>query len=306
MIKKRWQKWIGRRFQLTEQRTLKQNDVFVFFNREGYLFLVLLIITFIAGVNYANNLILALCFLLTGILVLSFYLAFRQLYGLTIDLEVEQLGQVAQPLTLKFQFRPAKNQIHLHLRCQFQNTAKKITVLKSPMVVQFTDTPLKRGLHRLERFHFFSVYPFGIIKAWSYVFPQREIWIAPAPLEVDLQHYGLRQQNEREQVGNEDFSHLREFQAGDALNRIAWQQYAKGRGLLVKTFEQHQHQQLDFNYTQMTLSLHEEKLSQLMYLVQQAYDQHMAFSLQLPSAQLPLGIGEQHFHQAKLMLAQEP
>ena len=56
----------------------------------------------------------------------------------------------------------------------------------------------------------------------------------------------------------------------------------------------------------MTLSLHEEKLGQLMYLVQQAYDQHMAFSLQLPSVQLPLGMGEQHYHQAKLMLAQEP
>lgn len=306
MLKKQWQNWLSRRFQFKDSKTLAQRDVLVFFNREGYLYLVLIIITFIAGINYGNNLVLALCFLLASILVLSFYLAFKQLYGLTLSLEVDELGQVGHQLIMKYHFIPASKQIHLHLRCQFLDQSKKITVLKSPLVVQFSELPSRRGLYSVPRLYFYSVYPFGIIKAWSLVYPQQKIWIAPQPIEVDLSRFGLRQHHDRQQQGTEDFSHLREFVQGDALNRVAWQQYAKGRGLLVKEFEEFEHQQLNFNYVEMPMSLHEEKLSQLMYLIQQAHDQHSAFSLKLPTQELALGLGEQHFQQAKLMLAQEP
>ncbi|TXJ09513.1 MAG: DUF58 domain-containing protein [Acinetobacter sp.] len=305
MVKKYWQNWLNRRFQLLDKKTLAQRDVLVFFSREGYLFLVLIIITFIAGVNYGNNLVLALCFLFSSLVVLSFYLAFRQLYGLTLSNEVASLGQVGQPLEIKFQFRPQAHQLHLHLRCEYEQQAKKMTVLKSPLLVQFIHLPVKRGRYPLSRLYFYSVYPFGIIRAWSLAYSQAEVWIAPQPLEVNLQHFGFAP-NQEQQQGTEDFSHLREFQSGDALNRIAWQQYAKGRGLLVKQFEQYQKNQLHFNYKEMTASLHEEKLSQLMYLVEQADVQQSGFSLQLPSQALAFGQGEQHVQHAKRMLAQEP
>ncbi|GAA5006801.1 DUF58 domain-containing protein [Acinetobacter puyangensis] len=306
LLKKYWQNWLSRRFQLKGSKTLAQRDVLVFFNREGYLYLVLLLITFIAGINYGNNLVLALCFLLSSILLLSFYLAFRQLYGLNITYEVAELGQAGQPFTIKFKFVPQKNQIHLHLRCEYLQQAKKITILKSPLVVQFDHIVSKRGLYQLTPLYFYSVYPFGIIRAWSFVYPQKQVWIAPRPIEVDLTQFGFKSFLQQQQQGTEDFSHLREFQSGDALNRIAWQQYAKGRGLLVKQFEEVPHHALNFYYDQMPSSLHEEKLGQLMYLVEQAYLQQTGFNLTLPSQSLPFGMGEQHYDQARLMLAQEP
>lgn len=306
MIRKYAQTWLTRRFAIEESKQLAQRDVLVFFNREGYLYLVLLIITFIAGVNYGNNLVLGLCFLFVSLLVLSFYLAFKQLYGLNINYEVEDLGQVEQPLLIKFNLMPKKGQIHLHLRTEFLAQAKKITVLNSPLVIEYADFPQKRGLYHLPRLYFYSVYPFGIIRAWSYLYPKKQIWVAPKPLEFDLMLYGYNQNQQEHQQGIEDFSHLRDFQQGDQLNRVAWQQLAKGRGLLVKQFEEHEQKQQHFDYASMPASLHEDKLSQLMYLIETASALQKGFSLSLPSAQLPYGQGDQHFYSAKRLLAEEP
>lgn len=306
MIGQYFQKWLKRRFAIDESKQFAQRDVLVFFNPEGYLYLVLVFITFIAGINYGNNLVLALCFLLSALLVLSFYLAFKQLYGLQIHYEMKELGQVGEPLCLKFNMTPKKGQIHFHLRMELLHQAKKITVLNSPLVVDFFDTPAKRGRYQAPQLKIFSVYPFGIVRAWSYLYPKKDIWIAPKPLEFDLTRYGYQQNQNNQQHGIEDFSHLREFQTGDQLNRVAWQQLAKGRGLLVKQFEEHEKKQQNFDYALMPANSHEDKLSQLMYLVEQATQHQAGFALILPSQQLSFGQGEQHVYQAKLLLAQEP
>ena len=303
-----WQNWLLRRFALpvNQSKTLKQRDVLVFFNREGYLYGVLLIITFIAGINYANNLILGFCFLLTGILILSFYLAFWQLYGLTVAVHTKSIGQVGKVLTLKLDCIPKNSQIHLHLRAEFEHSSKKINILQSPLTLEFKSMPTQRGLMQLSRVKLMSVYPLGIIRAWSFIYPMLEIWVAPQPLEVDVTRYGFEALTGQSLNGIDDFSHLREFQSGDAQHRIAWQHYAKGRGLLVKQFEHTQNEQLFFDYKQMPARNHEDKLSQLMYLIEQAQARNLGFGLSLPTQLLPYQQGQHHFQAAQLCLAREP
>jgi len=100
----RIQQWIAKRFQVNGTKTLLQKDVLVFIYKQGFLYLVLILITFIAGINYANNLILGFCFLISAILCISFYLTFKQLHVLQIDLIAAEVGQVDQPLILKLHF----------------------------------------------------------------------------------------------------------------------------------------------------------------------------------------------------------
>ncbi len=237
IIKSYWQRCLVQRFRLVNNKRLTHRDILIFVHREGYLYIILILITFIAGINYANNLILALCFLLISILVLSFYLAFKQLYGLKLQINAQELGQINQPLKLNYQVSPLKNYVHLHLRFEFEQQYKKISILKITEIISFTVLPKARGRYQIERLYFYSVYPFALVKAWSLAYPNTEIWIAPEAIMVNLQHYGFRSSQLRTS-GIEDFSHLREFQSGDGLNRVAWQQYAKGKGLLVKQFEQ--------------------------------------------------------------------
>ena len=65
-----------------------------FYIPAGFLYLVLILITFIAGINYANNLILGFCFLMSAILCISFYLSFKQLHAITLDVIVDEVGKV--------------------------------------------------------------------------------------------------------------------------------------------------------------------------------------------------------------------
>ena len=53
-------RWFAARAPKNDSATLNLRNVYIFFSREGMLFAVLLVITFIAGINYGNNLVLGL------------------------------------------------------------------------------------------------------------------------------------------------------------------------------------------------------------------------------------------------------
>ena len=74
----RIQQWIAKRFQVNGTKTLLQKDVLVFIYKQGFLYLILILITFIAGINYANNLILGFCFLISAILWINFWWCFKK------------------------------------------------------------------------------------------------------------------------------------------------------------------------------------------------------------------------------------
>ena len=103
-MQKHIQGWLAKRFRIDGQRTLKQRDILVFMYQQGYLYLVLILITFIAGVNYANNLILGFCFLISAVLCISFYLAFKQLHQLKIEVIVPEVGRVGQAMQIEIIF----------------------------------------------------------------------------------------------------------------------------------------------------------------------------------------------------------
>ena len=107
-MSKPWQKWLAARFQFEKVKQLSQKDVLIFIYQQGYLYLVLILITFIAGVNYANNLILGFCFLISAILCISFYLTFKQLHDLSIEVSVAEIGQVGKSVELQLHFQQAK------------------------------------------------------------------------------------------------------------------------------------------------------------------------------------------------------
>src|SRR5690606_35511534 len=100
-----WQQWIERRFKIDQHKQLTQKDVLIFIYQQGYLYLVLIFITFIAGVNYANNLILGFCFLISAVLCISFYITFKQLHALQIQINVVDTPQAGELLSVDIYFK---------------------------------------------------------------------------------------------------------------------------------------------------------------------------------------------------------
>lgn len=295
-----WQNWLKKRFQFRHRKQLSQKDVLVFMYQQGYLYLVLILITFIAGINYANNLILGFCFLISAILCISFYLTFKQLHGLKIEAMAQEVGQVGENVQLQLFFQQDTPQLR-YLWIQVEQQLHKVAMseLKHSYTLSFYASA--RGKLSYPTIQLYSVYPFGLVRAWTYLYLQEFAWIAPKA----IQHTPENKHNRHnEEPDLDEFRELRNYQLGDSLQAVSWKQAARGQGLYVKVFEQYQNQQLEIDYTQMPGTSHEEKLSLMMGLVEQCEQQQCAYALYLPQAELAAAYGEQQLQQAKQLLAQ--
>lgn len=321
MLKQYFNQWASRRFQIEATKNLKQRDILIFIYQQGYLYLVLILITFIAGINYANNLILGFCFLISSILCLSFYLTFKQLHQLEVTIVMPEVGRVDEALKVQVHFRQSRvtprfiylQDAEINSSSQIQNNAQSETkpllhqdhaiALVSPLQhIELEFIPLKRGQWRLPNFRLFSTYPFGLVRAWTYFYCQQQVWVAPKPQRAEFEYDAAQSLG---QPDHDEFRELRAYKFGDSLQKVSWKQAARGQGLYVKEFEdQKDMQTLHIDYQQMPSTEHEQKLSLMMGLVYECEMKHIPYRLSLDQCVLEAGVGEKQYVAAQLILAQ--
>lgn len=301
MFKNKFQKWLNQRFHFDRTKQLKQSDILVFLHKQGYLYLVLIVITFIAGINYANNLILGFCFLIGSILCISFYLTFKQLHQLQIEIIVPELGQVDQQLIIQMYLKQNEVRsrfIYIHVdkqihRIHLKNKEQQFNLQFYPMI---------RGQFEIPKIQLYSMYPFGLVKAWSYFYLKKIIWIAPQAAYFQNE---FQISSHSDLPNMDEFHELRSYQLGDSLQTISWKQMARGQGMYVKQFENHAELNIiQIDYAKMPSVNHEEKLSLMMGLVEQCEQQQVTYSLNINQKVLKQGLGMQQCDAAKRMLAQ--
>ena len=296
-----WQQWIERRFKIDQHKQLTQKDVLIFIYQQGYLYLVLIFITFIAGVNYANNLILGFCFLISAVFCISFYITFKQLHALQIQINVVDTPQVGELLSVDIYFKQDVEQAR-YLWIKTENQLHKLLFNTQQHGFQLNFITSQRGVFQIPPIQIYSVYPFGLVRAWTYLYVQQPAWVAPQASWHSVEN---KQQQQNFEPDLDEFRELRSFQTGDSLHAVSWKQAARGQGLYVKVFEQYEDlKKLEIHYHHMPTQSHEEKLSLMMGLVEQAEQNHDQYALYLPNAELASGTGALHFSEAKRLLAQ--
>ncbi|WP_180172465.1 DUF58 domain-containing protein [Acinetobacter sp. YH12023] len=296
-----WQQWVERRFKIDQHKQLTQKDVLIFIYQQGYLYLVLIFITFITGVNYANNLILGFCFLISAVLCISFYITFKQLHALQIQINVVDTPQVGELLLVDIYFKQDVEQAR-YLWIKTENQLHKLLFNTQQHGFQLNFITSQRGVFQIPPIQIYSVYPFGLVRAWTYLYVQQPAWVAPQASWHSVEN---KQQQQNFEPDLDEFRELRSFQTGDSLHAVSWKQAARGQGLYVKVFEQYEDlKKLEIHYHHMPAPSHEEKLSLMMGLVEQAEKNHDQYALYLPNAELASGTGALHFSEAKRLLAQ--
>ena len=296
-----FKKWFAQRFEITRIKHLHQREILIFFYKHGFLYLILILITFIAGINYANNLILGFCFLISAVLCISFYLTFKQLHQLQIEVYCPEIGQLGHHVVIKILIKQ-QDQLSRYLQIKAQNQLYQILVDQKQQQVELVLEASKRGKFELPRIEIFSTYPFGLVRAWTYLYIQQEIWIAPKSFDLVLEQQYLSRISHDE---IEEFRELRAFQEGDSFQAVSWKQMARGQGLFIKVFENQLNQHLlEIDYAQIPCSDHEQKLSWMMALIELCEQQQRPFILYLPKQKLESGLNEIHSVLARKLLAQ--
>lgn len=333
-------RWIAKRAPKSDRVTLNLRNVYIFFSKEGSLFAVLLIITFVAGINYANNLVLGLCFYLASVWFISFHITFTHISGLKIDLVEVSYAQAGDPVWVTIKLRNDGRQPRRQLVIQFadsdfsetnfeknsdaagdhrqthklQNDPVVLPMLNSETQLRLPVATYHRGKLALPKLMIKTTYPLGIMRAWSVVYFAKTTWVTPKPLAFDWEEKrALRQQEDaisggQSVSGQDDFDQLSSYVEGESLSRVSWSHLARGQGMLTKHFADPVGFDYRLDYDDMPAANHEQKLSQLAFGVNEMQRLGVPFQMILPkdNASSDLGQGADFIQSCLLRLAKAP
>ncbi|MCU5787925.1 DUF58 domain-containing protein [Alloalcanivorax marinus] len=299
MVRDAWQRWLDRRLPRARQVRLDQRRIFILPTGYGYLYLLVAVLLFFGGINYENNLILGLCFLMIGLFVVAILHTYRNLSGLILRAGGGRSGFVGGQGSLEVVLI-ARRRGHRALWLRWlDQPAQEASVEGGEELGVWLNLPLsRRGVLRPPRLRVESRYPLGLLCAWSLVALDQVCLAWPRPQESrDCPARGgdrERRAAPTGQNGSEEFRGLRGYVPGDALTQVDWKGFARGRGLNVKLFEEPASGRLWLRYDLLEGLPLEQRLSILCYWVVRLSDENRPFALTLPGATLaPARGGEQ-------------
>ena len=321
-------RWFASRAPKNDRATLNLRNVYIFFSREGMLFGVLLVITFIAGINYGNNLVLGLCFYLVSVWLISFHVTFAHISGLQVRLLEVTMTEAGTPAWVTLQLNSESRQPRRQLWFEFEpsvdqtdETNKKeqrsvlVTKLQGEQIIRLPVQTRHRGLLELPRLTIKTVYPLGIMRAWSYVYFARKSWVYPKPEAFDWQaQYSAASLEDlpvggQYKQGQDDFERLDSYIEGESLARVSWGHVARGQGMFTKHFADPVGHEQTLDYADMPGAHHEQKLAQLAHGALMLGQLSVPFEMRLPNettTNAEMGEGDAFVQACLLRLAKAP
>ena len=295
-----YQNWLNKRLPPSCSIKLTQKRIFIIPNKIGLLYLALIGLIFVTGVNYQNNLIFSLSVLLVSIFITAIVSTYQNLSGLIITAGHANsvfVGKTTElNLTLKHSARKKKQGLWMGFDRQH---AKSMVVGAGLASLSINYKPTQRGYLSVPRVTLFSRFPLGILTCWTWLRLKFDGVAYPRPVFVPFQYVGDTQAGDEATdsivtTGIDDFHGFKNYQAGDSLKHVAWRQFAKNGVLLTKEFEQSQAQGHWLDWSALPGMGMEDRLQILCGWVVRSYEDDREFGLSLPNQKIPLARGDIH------------
>ncbi|MCF6442823.1 DUF58 domain-containing protein [Pseudoalteromonas luteoviolacea] len=283
--------------------TFTHNNIYVMPSFLGLCFLGFALLNFIIGINYQNNLILGVAYLMLMLQISSLFYGYFNLHGAKLELLDITSNFFGNHNECKFKVYSSKPVYSLSVLSAdwdgYGFEQENLADSSSAHLVRLNQK--KRGKYSGGKFKIHSNYPFGLVNVWSYLLTDKSFFTYPAPhkCELSLHESVNMSDNDTELLANksdslDEFSGLKPYQKGMSRNRISWRHFAKNQELLVKDYVGDSHGVslvLDFNLMEGTK---ESRLSQLCFQVLEADRLGYEFALNLPNGYTPPSDTEAH------------
>jgi uncharacterized protein (DUF58 family) len=285
------------------QRTLKPNKM-------GIGFIILVIAMLLAAINYGNNIIFFISFLLISLMGNSAWQTRRQLNSCSLSVFAIAPRHANESGVWQIQLSSQLPNPAITIKALGADSVVCALPAATTMRVDLPLAPLPRGNYPAPIILLSTQYPIGLWTAerafhWA---GQRQ-WIYPAPQgNAPFPRADLVGKKPATPVaanqGDEQFDHLRAYTAGDALNRIAFKQFAKTGQLVTQHWQSDltASDEIQINFNQMAGSI-EANISQITQWVLQLSTLHIAFTLNLPGHAILRGHDARHRQQCLEALA---
>ncbi|MBB5206807.1 DUF58 domain-containing protein [Chiayiivirga flava] len=288
---------------------LTRRRIYVLPTGYGIFFGLLMGAMTIGALNYNNNPALILCFLLLSAVhtsLLRGYLGLRGLRLEAVGAEPVHAGGT-QELRLLFDAAQARRRLGLVLeqggvRVAFAVEPGQRTEVRLPRPAP------RRGLQPVGRIKLATRHPLGLFVVWSWLHPDVETLVYPAPEAAapPLPGSGERGQPRRRRGMDEEPHSLRDYRLGDPLRLIAWKRSARAQRTMVREYETPAGADVVLDWHQLAGIDSETRLRRLARWILDA-DRHATRStLVLPGARIGPGSGPAHTHACLRALALMP
>jgi uncharacterized protein (DUF58 family) len=304
-LQQKFRSWAFRRTSETSTVTLTQRRIFIIPTKQGFTLGFVLLLMLLGDINYNLSLGYVLTFLLTMMGVMSMLHAFRNLAHLEIRAGRAEPAFSGETARFIFHFNNL-SQLPRYQLCLFR-TGESFWAGGQPVIrfdvparqdaeVSFPLPAAHRGWLPVGRLTLYTEFPLGLFYCWSYLHFDARCLVYPKPLSDAPLPAGSSPDGagKRSVPGDEDFSGLRKYVAGDALPRIAWKAYAHERGLQVKQFSTPLGEELWLDYADTPDRDEEAKLARMTRWVLDAEAQGLRYGLRLPDGELPADNGIAH------------
>lgn len=258
---------------------------------------LVLLALFIGGLNYANNLVLGLCFLLGSLLIVSIHHTYANFSGLTITAVKADPAFAGEKASFYLRLNSSGKKRYESLRFVWADAEQMVDVVAGEVEVVFALKTDRRGYFQPPRIKVETEFPLGIFRAWTWLDLDVLGIVYPKPIESHETPNGVGAENEgkvQKVIGQEDFDGFKTYTAGDALAHVSWTHLARGQGMLTKQYSAEM-AGTDFLDWSFFVGVDKEtRLSRLAYWVNKLAREDRIYGLRIPGLEIPLAAGQQH------------
>lgn len=273
-------------------------------------FLVALLATMAVGaLNYNNNPALLLCMMLVGAVLASLLWTQLQLSGLEVHAVHGEPVAAGRTMTLRLHASAPPGRLRHGLLVDIADAATTLSLDEGRGEATLALATRDRGWHPLPRLRIATSRPFGLARAWSWVWPQPPVLVYPTPESAapPLPLGGGETAQALLHATGDDLHHLREWRQGDSRRAIAWKPSARRDALIVRELERPQGADITLDWQQTAGIAYEARIGRLARWIDDAERAGVRYALQLPGHP-PMGpdLGPPHRHACLRALALLP
>jgi uncharacterized protein (DUF58 family) len=276
----------------------------------------------LAAVNFSNNLVYAILYLIGSLSFISLFHTWKNLAALRVEHVRIQPAFAGEEVRLEIHLRNSgKHPIYGIFFARLGDEAG-VSRWSTPLQkagggatrlagsdscsVEVAFSSNRRGLYRFESLVVKSSYPFGLFWASFRVPAGMEYFVYPQA-KGNSAWPAMRGSGDQGSPSTlrpgDDFHGVRAYLPGESLRHVDWKAFARGRPLAIKQFTGGAGPELWLDAADMQKMPLEARLSQLALWVVSAEKAEVPYALKLGRILLPLGLGAAHSRRALEALA---
>lgn len=291
--------------------TIGRRQLYILPTRIGWYFALILLALFGIAVKFDNQSAFMMLFILVALGLVAMVYTHNNVIGLTLSGQPSRATFLGEPAVFPVTIS-ANSDKHRHAIWLICGGFNRLTELNAGrrQHIELTLPTVQRGYLQCDPINLSSQFPIGVFFCWTkrFISDQRCL-VYPQPINlISFPEHGNssgeQQPNNKLQIGNEDYSGMKNYQPGDRIRDIHWPSVAKTNKLISIEYENQSNSAVNLSWFSLPANMGlEDRLSQLCYWVVDAEQKTLRYQLEMPNHTVEFDSGFEHFHKCLSVLA---